>query len=81
VAITGLHWLLVKPDRLSITSLDPRCARTIDAIRRIVDLCAALGGRYLSAAGTATHATRHRSRDRADCRGARRRGSPRSRPA
>jgi D-psicose/D-tagatose/L-ribulose 3-epimerase len=48
VAITGLHWLLVKPDGLSITSPDAAVrARTIDAIRRIVDLCAALGGRYL----------------------------------
>jgi sugar phosphate isomerase/epimerase len=48
VAITGLHWLLVKPDGLSITSPDAVVrARTIDAIRRIVDLCAALGGRYL----------------------------------
>ena len=48
IAITGLHWLLVKPDGLSITSPDAAVrARTIDAIRRIVDLCAALGGRYL----------------------------------
>lgn len=48
IAITGLHWLLVKPDGLSLTSRDPAVrARTIDAIRRIVDLCAALGGRYL----------------------------------
>jgi len=48
VAITGLHWLLVKPDGLSVTSPDATVrARTSDAIRRIVDLCAALGGRYL----------------------------------
>jgi D-psicose/D-tagatose/L-ribulose 3-epimerase len=48
IAITGLHWLLVKPDGLSITAPDPAVrARTIDAIRRIVGLCAALGGRYL----------------------------------
>jgi sugar phosphate isomerase/epimerase len=48
IAITGLHWLLVKPDGLSITSPDAAVrTRTIDAIRRIVDLCAALGGRYL----------------------------------
>ena len=48
VAITGLHWLLVKPDGLSVTSPDAAVrARTSDAIRRIVDLCAALGGRYL----------------------------------
>jgi len=48
VAITGLHWLLVKPDGLSITSPDAAVrVRTIAAIRRIVGLCAALGGRYL----------------------------------
>ncbi|MFN9850983.1 MAG: diaminopimelate decarboxylase family protein, partial [Planctomycetota bacterium] len=48
VAITGLHWLLGKPDGLSVTSPDAAVrARTSDAIRRIVDLCAALGGRYL----------------------------------
>jgi sugar phosphate isomerase/epimerase len=48
IAITGLHWLLVKPDGLSITSPDPAVrTRTVDAIRRIVDLCAGLGGRYL----------------------------------
>ncbi len=48
IAITGLHWLLVKPDGLSITSPDAAVrARTIEAIRRIVGLCAELGGRYL----------------------------------
>ena len=48
VAITGLHWLLVKPEGLSVTSPDRAVrARTIDAMRRLVDLCAALGGRYL----------------------------------
>jgi sugar phosphate isomerase/epimerase len=48
IAITGLHWLLVKPDGLSVTSPDPAVrARTIEAIRRIVGLCAELGGRYL----------------------------------
>jgi sugar phosphate isomerase/epimerase len=48
IAITGLHWLLVRPDGLSVTSPDAAVrARTIDAIRRIVDLCASLGGRYL----------------------------------
>jgi sugar phosphate isomerase/epimerase len=48
IAITGLHWLLVRPDGLSVTSPDAAVrARTIDAIRRIVGLCASLGGRYL----------------------------------
>lgn len=48
LAITGLHWLLVKPDGLSIThpEADVR-ARTIDAMRCLVELCVDLGGRYL----------------------------------
>jgi sugar phosphate isomerase/epimerase len=48
IAISGLHWLLVKPDGLSVTSRDRYVrARTIDAMRRLVALCAELGGRYL----------------------------------
>ena len=48
IAISGLHWLLVKPEGLSITSADARVrVRTIDAMRRLVALCADLGGRYL----------------------------------
>jgi sugar phosphate isomerase/epimerase len=48
LAICGLHWLLVAPKGLSITSPDdaPR-ARTVEAMRRLVALCAALGGEYL----------------------------------
>jgi sugar phosphate isomerase/epimerase len=48
LAISGLHWLLVKPDGLSISSPDrPVRERTVDFIRRLVDLCALLGGSYL----------------------------------
>jgi sugar phosphate isomerase/epimerase len=48
VAITGLHWLLVKPEGLSITSPDASVRqRTLDAMRRVVELCVDLGGRYL----------------------------------
>lgn len=48
VAISGLHWLLVKPDGLSVTAPDAATRRrTIDAMRRLVDLCAEVGGRYL----------------------------------
>ena len=48
VAITGLHWLLVKPTGLSITRDDPAVReRTLDVMRRLVGLCAELGGRYL----------------------------------
>ena len=48
VAITGLHWLLVKPAGLSITARDDAVRkRTVDAMLALVDLCAELGGRYL----------------------------------
>jgi len=48
IAITGLHWLLVTPKGLSITSEDAALrARTIEVIRGLVELCADLGGRYL----------------------------------
>ncbi len=48
IAITGLHWLLVKPAGLSITAADDALrARTVAAMTTLVDLCADLGGRYL----------------------------------
>jgi sugar phosphate isomerase/epimerase len=48
VAVTGLHWLLVKPAGLSISSKDDATRkRTIDVMFALIDLCAALGGRYL----------------------------------
>jgi len=48
IAVSGLHWLLVAPAGLSITSPD-RAARdrTIDVMRRLVEFCAELGGSYL----------------------------------
>ena len=46
--ITGLHWLLVQPAGLSITSADEVVhSRTVDFMRRLCEFCAALGGRYL----------------------------------
>ncbi|WP_431271420.1 sugar phosphate isomerase/epimerase family protein [Dankookia sp. P2] len=48
IAITGLHWLLVAPRDLSITSADPPVrVRTLDVMQRLIDLCADLGGTYL----------------------------------
>jgi len=46
--ISGLHWLLVAPQGLSISS--PHAAvrtRTLGAIDRLIELCALLGGSYL----------------------------------
>lgn len=48
VPITGLHWLLVGPPGLSITSLDDAVwRRTLDAMEGLVTLCADLGGSVL----------------------------------
>jgi sugar phosphate isomerase/epimerase len=46
--ISGLHWLLVAPRGLSISSPDAAVrARTLAAIDRLIELCALLGGSYL----------------------------------
>jgi D-psicose/D-tagatose/L-ribulose 3-epimerase len=48
LAVSGLHWLLVAPAGLSITSADrPTWDRTVDVMRRLIELCAELGGHYL----------------------------------
>jgi D-psicose/D-tagatose/L-ribulose 3-epimerase len=46
--VFGLHWLLVAPAGLSIVSDDAAVrARTAAFMQRLVELCAAMGGRYL----------------------------------
>jgi len=48
IAVTGLHWLLLKPAGLSIsTQNESTRKRTIDVMLALVDQCAELGGRYL----------------------------------
>jgi sugar phosphate isomerase/epimerase len=48
IAITGLHWLLLAPKGLSITTPDAAVrARTVEVMRRLVGLCADLGGQTL----------------------------------
>jgi D-psicose/D-tagatose/L-ribulose 3-epimerase len=48
LAITGLHWLLLAPQGLSITSEeDAVFAHTLEVGRGLVNLCAELGGAYL----------------------------------
>lgn len=48
IAITGLHWLLLTPKGLSITSPDDAVrARTVEVMRRLVDFCADVGGKVL----------------------------------
>jgi len=48
VAVTGLHWLLIKPAGLSISTRDDAVRRrTVEVMLALVDQCAELGGRYL----------------------------------
>lgn len=48
IEIFGLHWLLVAPAGLSIVSPDDALReRTTTLMERLVELCAAMGGRYL----------------------------------
>lgn len=48
VAVSGLHWLLVAPAGLSIASADRAVwERTVEVMRRLIELCAELGGDYL----------------------------------
>ena len=48
IEIVSLHWLLVVPEGLSINTPDEALrARTIDVMRRLVGLCADLGGSIL----------------------------------
>ncbi len=48
VVASGLHWLLVSPPGLSITTQDKATwQRAVDILRRLIELCAEFGGRYL----------------------------------
>src|SRR3954464_2110178 len=45
IAVTGLHWLLLKPAGLSISAKDENTRKKpIDVMLALIDLCAALGG-------------------------------------
>src|SRR3954466_5448048 len=48
IAVTGLHWLLVKPAGLSISTRDEAVRKkTIDVMHTLINQCAELGGKYL----------------------------------
>ncbi len=48
IRITGLHWLLLVPEGLSVTSQDHSVReKTLEVVRRLVELCADLGGEVL----------------------------------
>jgi sugar phosphate isomerase/epimerase len=73
IEVTGLHWLLIKPAGLSISSKDEKIRqRTLDVMLALIDQCAELGGRYL------VHGSPHQRRidpgETRACRNAARRG-------
>jgi D-psicose/D-tagatose/L-ribulose 3-epimerase len=48
LAVSSLHWLLVKPDGLSLVTDDTAVRRrTLDLLRRLIDFAAACGARVL----------------------------------
>src|SRR5258705_13423533 len=48
VAVPWLHWLLLKPAGLSVSTKDDGTRRkTLDVMLALIDQCAELGGRYL----------------------------------
>ena len=48
IVVTGLHWLLIKPAGLSISTRDEAVRKkTIEVMHTLIDQCAELGGRYL----------------------------------
>ncbi len=48
LVISGLHWLLVKPDGLSLVCADAALrAKTLDLLRRLIDFAAACGAKVL----------------------------------
>src|SRR5258706_9166432 len=48
IAVTGLHWLLLKPSGLSISARDESVRKKpVDVMLALIDQCAELGGRYL----------------------------------
>ncbi len=70
IAISSMHWLLVAPPGLSITTADAKVRQaTIDFARRLIDVCAALGGEVM------VHGSpNQRTIDPADASGSRARG-------
>ncbi len=48
IVLTGLHWLLVRPEGLHVCSADAAVrARTVDYLRHLIDFCADVGGTTL----------------------------------
>ncbi|MEO8311697.1 MAG: sugar phosphate isomerase/epimerase family protein [Caldimonas sp.] len=48
LVVSGMHWLLVRPSGLSVTTPDATVrARTLEVVTRLIGLCAELGGSVL----------------------------------
>ena len=46
--LTGLHWLLVKPPGLHLTSPDKAIrAKTVDYLKQLIDFCGDLGAKFM----------------------------------
>lgn len=70
IAITGLHWLLVQPEGLSITTLDDAVwRRTLDVMEGLVALCSDLGGSVLVHGSPGQRRLDPRDRDASAARG------------
>jgi D-psicose/D-tagatose/L-ribulose 3-epimerase len=68
LAISGLHWLLVAPKGLSISSPDAAVrSRTQGVITRLIELCAQMGGNYL-VHGSPAQRNPHPGQSHADAR-------------
>ncbi len=66
LAISGLHWLLVAPQGLSISSPDAAVReRTRCVLQRLIELCAQLGASYL-VHGSPAQRNRHPGQSHAD---------------
>ena len=48
IALTGLHWLLVKPEGLHVSSPDENVRqKTVDYLRHLIDFCGDIGGKVM----------------------------------